>query len=287
MMKTFYFDTSTINHLYNDSELHLLKNLILKNVTVYISVFTIAEIISTPCTEHRRNLLNLTKDLCKVMRPLAMPGELLKRSMEAINDWAENIDSSISSDWDGVWVALNTPERIDEQAYQEAVAWKQRQESWYQNMHDIRRPKFQEQFSKIEDNALISSFAKFIRWILDNGTLCEETFEAIATPIQTNIQVNKHFINRLIKHSEHWRFFIAGMAYGLYTRSIRTRGYSKKKNPGSIDTQQSIYLANCDIFVSNDKEHVRMLRLLAPFGHIKRRIWRYLQFRNWLINSSG
>ena len=60
------------------------------------------------------------------------------------------------------------------------------------------------------------------------------------------------------------------MVCGMYGRSIRTGQFGKDKNPGSIDTQQSIYLAICDVFVTADRLQRRMLRLLACFGHRKK-----------------
>ena len=58
----------------------------------------------------------------------------------------------------------------------------------------------------------------------------------------------------------------------------------KRINPGSIDTQQAIYLATCDTFVTSDLEQRRMLRLLVPFGHKKRSVMEYSKFSKHLIS---
>jgi len=285
MKNEFYFDTSAISDLCHDSELLSLKNLIVQNATVYISVLTIAELGSTLCFYHRTRLLNLAKDLSCGIRPLAEPGELLKRAKHAIRTSQKELVSSVDSNHRS-WYVLNHPEKMNDQDFDEIMAWKKKQEDWFQNMHDSGRVEIQKYINPKEDSRVLKSFARFIRSVLnDGGDLCEVVFQYLADDIHTNEETSKNFIDRLIQDSEHWRFFIAGMAYGFHARSLRVEGYSKKKNPGSIDTQQSIYLANCDIFVSSDREHLRMLRLLAPFGHDNRQIWSYRRFKDWLISK--
>ena len=68
------------------------------------------------------------------------------------------------------------------------------------------------------------------------------------------------------------------MAYGLFARGMKQTKFSKKRNPGRIDTQKAVYLAGCDVFVTADNEQRQMLRLLVPFGHKKRAIWTYDEF---------
>jgi len=97
-----------------------------------------------------------------------------------------------------------------------------------------------------------------------------------------NVTVTDELVQRVIRNSEQWRFFLTSMAYGMYVRSVKATHFSKKKNPGSIDTQQAIYLTLCDVFVTADKAQYRMLRLLAPFGHKKRYIWQYSVFVQYL-----
>lgn len=94
--------------------------------------------------------------------------------------------------------------------------------------------------------------------------------------------LDRELIERIIHHSEHWRFFLSSMVYGMYLRSVRTINFGRLKNPGSIDTQQAIYLTVCDTFVTADRHQHRMLRLLVPFGHKKRQIWDYDRFAKWV-----
>ncbi|MCX5886643.1 MAG: hypothetical protein NT096_12170, partial [Proteobacteria bacterium] len=131
-----YFDTSVINRLLDDqSGLDLIKKL-RKSLKIYLSVFTFAEIMATSQHERRLKLLMLAKDINENYRPLAMPGDLLKRSLKAIQTDAKDLNILMGPEWDGVWVALRDPQLIDEESLLESIQWKRQQEKWYQDMHD-------------------------------------------------------------------------------------------------------------------------------------------------------
>ena len=98
-----------------------MNNVIQKNVIVYPSVLNIAELGAESNEVRRVGLLKLTKEISGNYRPLAMPSDLLKRSLECLQVWAKDMDHSMDTKWDGIWVALNDPSRIDERAYQEII----------------------------------------------------------------------------------------------------------------------------------------------------------------------
>ncbi len=287
LMLIFYFDTSVINHLFDDPELAIRKKAFSESCIVYPSVFNIAEIASTTETERRNGLLKLTKEISAGYRPLAMPGDLLKRSLVSVNQWASDMDHSMGTEWEGVWLALKNPDLIDEKAFREIIGWKENQEEWYQKMHDLGRPRMQEairKFSPSELAALTSSFSKMIRLYSPEGEFVTNLVYDLASNSGANVQIDRNLVTRIIRHSEHWRFFLTSMAYGMHARSMKMTHFGKDSNPGSIDTQQAIYLTSCDVFVSADTRQRRMLRLLAPFGHKKRRIWDYSKLSRWLRN---
>lgn len=288
-MTTFYLDTSTINWLFDDlSCLELIKKLP-NHAKIYISVFTVAELAATPHRKRRIELLRLAKDVLGDYRPLAMPGDLLKRSLKAMQTWAKEISGSMGSEWDGLWVALCDPRLIDTEDYFEVIEWKRQQEIRYQDMQDQARPFIQKAIDKLpatEKNALRSQFSKLIRHVTRQQDFVNDIIRDFASR-GFSVIITKELAQRVIDHSEHWRFFLASIAYGLYIRSVQMSHFSKKINPGSIDTQQAIYLAMCDIFVTADQRHHRMMRLLVPFGHVKRRIWSYDQFKLWIVNVAS
>ena len=287
-MKAFYLDTSAINSLYDDPKVSNLKSAIKDRAQVYISVFTIAELASTSDADRRLGLLRLAKDISGKFRPAAMPGDLLKRSLEAIHAWAPDMDNSMGPEWDGVWTALNDPTLIDEESYREITEWKAQQENWYHETHDRGRPLMQNGLAKLsseERSTLTPRFSRLIKYYPPDREFIKDFVADMASHSGTKLQVDRALAYRIIRHSEHWRFFLASMAYGMYGRSIRISHFSRSKNPGSIDTQQSIYLAICDVFVTADQQQYRMLRLLTPFGHKKRQVWKYPRFASWLLDK--
>jgi len=281
----FYLDTSAINRLYDDPENINLQKILQENSIVYPSVFIIAELSAEPDKSRRIGLLELIKKISGNYRPAAMPGDLLRRSLESVSIWSRNMNHSMGTKWDGVWLALNDPTSIDDNAYQEIIEWKREQEAWYQDMHDRGRPGMQEVIKKLpppERNAVYARFSKLVSYYPPEGDFLRNMVFYLASGSGANVAVTDELIQRVIKHSEHWRFFLVSMAYGMYVRSVKATHFSKKRNPGSIDTQQAIYLTLCDVFVTADEAQYRMLRLLAPFGHKKRYIWQYSLFAQYL-----
>lgn len=284
-MTAFYLDTSAINNLYDSPSLDLLSQLILNQTVVYPSIFNVTELGCDSDEKRRAGLLKLTKEISGNYRPFAMPSDLLRRSLEAVSVWAKDMEHCMGREWDGVWMALNDPNLIDEGAYREILEWKKQQEEWFQGMHDRGRPAMQEAIDRVaaaERSAFTSSFSKMIRFYPPDGDFVKGVVSDLATRAGANVEIDGQLVERIIKHSEHWRFFLTSMAYGLYVRSVRPTHFSRKRNPGSIDTQQAVYLSACDIFVTADIQQRRMLRLLVPFGHKKRRVWTSAEFEMFL-----
>jgi hypothetical protein len=278
-MPVFYLDTSAINSLHDSADSEHLSGVIrCQPVVVYPSVFTVAELGAVSDEQRRFSLLKLEKLISGDYRPLAMPTELLRRSIEAVSVWAADMDNSMGPEWDGVWLALNDPRLITGEAYEEIVQWKRQQEEWFQGMHDGSRPALQEalnRHSPSDKSSFTSGFGKMIRFYPPDSDFVKGFALDLTTRAGADVQVDGFLVERIIKHSEHWRFFLASMAYGFYVRSVKPTHFSRKKNPGSIDTQQAIYLAACDVFVTADAPQRRMLRFLARFGHKKRQVWTY------------
>jgi len=286
MEKTsFYLDTSAINRLYDDPEGPNLRKVLQERSIVYTSVFIVVELGAESDESRRIGLLRLIKNISGNYRPAAMPGDLLRRSLESVSIWSRDMNHSMGTKWGGVWLALNDPTLIDENAYKEIVGWKREQEAWYQDVHDRGRTRMQETIKKLppsESDAIYSRFSKFISYYPPEGDFLRKTVFDLASSSGTNIAVTDELVQRLLRHSEQWRFFLTAMAYGMYVRSVKATHFSKKRNPGSIDTQQAIYLTICNTFVTADEAQYKMLRLLAPFGHKKRYIWQYPKFAQYL-----
>jgi hypothetical protein len=215
-------------------------------------------------------------------RPFAFPTELLKRSLESVKVWAPDMDNSMSHKWDGVWMILNDPLLIDNRAFEEIKEWKLQQETWFNDMHERGRPHLQKVLSNTPISHQFRNYSDLLRYHSPDKQLNKDFVYDIASRLLLNESVTYDLVDRILAHSEHWRFFLSSMLYSLYTRSVQKSHYSKSKNPGSIDTQQAIYLAACDVFVTADKKQRNMLRLLVPLGHKKRQVWNYKMFINWV-----
>ena len=283
-MKTFYLDTSTINRLYDCAKLPELRKAIKYKGKVFLSVFNIVELASESIKERRDGLLELAKEIGGNYHPLAMPNEILKRSVDAFRVGAPDMEYSMGKEWDEVWIMLNQPEQIDQAAYHEIIEWKKKQEQWYQDAHDRGRNLWQGKISNLSKEERHSFTSNFARFIKKYTTEFVESFVSDLANRGTNLTVDDELAKRLVKCSEHWRFFLSSMAYGMFVRSIRTTNFGKSKNPGSIDTQQSIYLTNCDIFITGDKAQCNMLRLINRFGHRKRKVCKADKFAEWLLS---
>jgi hypothetical protein len=281
----FYFDTSAINRIHEDLDADSLVAKIKTYSRIYISIFTLAELMAHPDRGERAQLLRLTKDISSGYRPLAMPNELLKRSLEVLLSGANKMDASMGSEWNGVWIAFSDPSLIDGDAYFEVVNWKKQQEEWYQEMHDAGRPYIQDALLKLPAKArlsIISRPSEILRYFVNQPEYLPDLVYEMA--IRCGYKSFTRNLTNQVLQLEPWRFFLGGLAYGFYIRSVQKEDFSKKFNPGSIDTQQAIYLAGCNTFVTCDVGQHRMMRWLVPLGHQKRRIWHYDQFRKWVLN---
>ena len=283
-----YLDTSAVNRLYDAPDSAVLAKGIQERAIVFPSVFVIAELCSESDHTRRDGLLALLKRLSRGYRPAAMPGELLKRSVEVVSRWGDDMDQSMGPSWEGIWAALDDPSLIDKDSIEEVKSWKQHEEDLFQHMHDRGRPEMQkaiESLAGLERTHFITSFTGMIRFYSLRSDLLRNMVIELITKSGADVSVDDGLVERVITHSEHWRFFLAAMAYGIYARSLRQTKFSKKKNPGNIDTQQAIYLAICDTFVTADNQQRRMLRFVVPFGHTKRKVCSFQEFEKFLYTN--
>lgn len=287
MIPVIYFDASAINWLCDDPQRDLLINRLIENGGNHISIFTVAELAATPTKERRTDLLGLARRLSCNWRPLAWPGDLLKRSLDALFSLKDSIEGSMGPEWDGVWIALCNPEAIESEDWEEAVRWKDQQEQWYQSMHDEGREHIQEALSKIpkkERELFYIRPSRVLRYFYDNTEYMTNLISEMAKRCGYGT-ISKESV-RAVLDLEQWRVFLGAMVHGFFLRSVQKNHFSKKRNPGSIDTMQAIYLSGCDSFVTADWNQRRMMKWLLPLGHRKRRIQYYDQLRQQILNLS-
>jgi hypothetical protein len=271
-----YFDTSAINKITYDQRRDELIEKLIKRYETYISLLNCAEIAANSDKNERKEILRVAEQLSRGYFPLAHPQRILRRSLKAFKSLDSTMYISISKEDFGVWEIIKNPEKADDQVKKAAEAWIKREECWYQDMHEKARPFMQNTLN----GQLLESRSAFLRNFIQHEGFLKEIISAFLK--ETGFE--KHFFGRelqVISALEPWRFYLASIGVGIYNRTLQSECFSKKKNAGSIDTQQSVYLANIDIFVTDDKQQRKMLRLIEPFGHIRRKVWSY----NMLVKS--
>lgn len=282
-MRTFYLDTSAVNHMLSCETAREDTTATVPETQIMTSVLVVAELASTSDAARRSALLRMARGLLDGARPFAMPGELLRRSLECVSRQADTMPHSIDGRWDDVWAALNEPDLVTKEAQVEALSWKKQQEDWYLNTSRQIRPVAQKEMNRRLEpgqRAALSSFVTVIRSL--SNEVCREVAFDLARACGSAVDIDDQVVSRLLTSSEHWRFFLVGLAHAMHARAVSGGSFGPSSTPGWIDSQQSIYLAACNVFVTGDHQQFRMLRRIAPFGHIKRQVWRPERFTDWL-----
>lgn len=275
-----YFDTSAINAIAHDPSGKELVEKLKSIHETYISIYNVVEIVSTSDSAERLKLLELAQDLASGFYPLAHPRDILKRALEAFQHKLPEMNFSISDEDHGVWIALNKPDKVGEEDRIDVLHWKQREESWYQNMHNKGRPHIKDVIKKLSqtDRLLIQrSNSSFLRYLMQNKQLLVDSISSLVD--------SQDFSGReieVVNALEPWRFYLGAIALGIYNRSIKNSEFSRKRNAGGIDTQQAVYLAATDVFVTNDWPQRKVLRMIKLLGHVKRYVWSYKRLKTTL-----
>ncbi len=87
------------------------------------------------------------------------------------------------------------------------------------------------------------------------------------------------FANEIVRNIDIWRIFYTGLIYEIYNRGIKTTGYGKNKNPGSLDVQQELYLSWVKIFVTDDKPFLEHLRAVVKYLKMTTEVWDFQYFK--------
>lgn len=173
-MKTVYLDTSSLNWICDDPDKTILIDKILERCQVNISVFNIAELSATSDNNRRKELLNVAKDLTGSTHPLAMPGDLLKRTYRSVIDGEVTIKATIDEEWMGVWNALQNPDSIDEQSNKDIKRWKRAEEEWYKKLINNLRDDVMKEIEGLtspQKRLLLSRSSAFLKHYSNNEPL--------------------------------------------------------------------------------------------------------------------
>lgn len=280
------FDTSAINRLHDDPEQQFLVAGLLATNTLRVTALNVVEAVGTEDEVRRCSLIILLQKLSHGFRPLATPNTFLKiiANAYARGDTRPNITSP--EEEDSIWLALNSPDELDEETRQEVFQWKTSLETPFIDAHREARPQLQALFES-GDAERPRSVADFIRHYRDNDQLLLESM----------IDVYRHCTKQTMSLDEarvflrdvpYWPLYFAGWAHAIYSRAIKPGKYGVRGKPGTIDLWCAIYLPVCDVFVTDDIPQRRALRLLSVLSSKKARIMSYVEMRaRLLVNGTS
>lgn len=265
----------------DDAERDAIIKAVLSVASFRISAYNVLEAAKTADEVRRTALIDLMRCLVQGKRPLDRPNTILLAYATAHARHAASVEVNRDDNLEGIWVALNEPDLIDEDARKEVLEWAQDLERDFDKVTASDRKAFQDLFTR-DPSAQPQSIASTIRQFLAKRNECK----SLVTEIYKR-QVGKTLpdagYQELLREPV-WPLYLLGYAYGVHKRSIERQGFSPKRNAGALDLNQAVYLTMCDRFVTNDKDQYRALRLLNTFNTKRHtEVLRYDTFRSRLL----
>lgn len=276
----FCFDTSGLNYLHDDAEVEPIVTGLIATNTVWITALNVIEAGITECRDRRTSLLQLQKRLSGGIRPLEIPNRISHNKILAFATGLDRVDLSIGHDHNGIWIALNNPERIDEEMRQELYSWKKELEDVFATTHKSARAEIQELFTSKKEQRPRNATA-FLRHYMRNDDLVFEVAAEIYNAV-TGTKLHRDKLMSLFQAVPQLLFFLLGWAYAIYRRAILQHNYGSG-NAGNIDIWCSIYLPSCDVFVTADEAQFKALRLINKFNQKSCKVYRYSELRKRLL----
>ncbi len=248
---------------------------------MYTTALNVIEACATQDSDKRVSLIQLIKELGGYNRPLEIPNKLLQVLAIAYARRKPAATLSITKEQEGLWIALNEPEMLDEQARHEVLQWKEQLETDFTGLHRTARPHFQRLFEEGRTLRPQSVVGLIRRYCKDEKFVYEVTAPLYERATQTTLPPRE--LQQFFTTVPGWPLYFLGWAHAIYNRAIQESGYSPRKKPGTIDLWCAVYLPHCDRFVTHDKGQRKALRTLTVLNPRKTRILSYDTFRKGLL----
>lgn len=275
------FDTSAINRLLDDAEREPIIEAILSVGSFRITAYNVLEAAKTKDADRRSRLIQLMNRLSDGKRPLDRPNAILLTYAEAHAARASAVRVNADQNLEGLWIALNQPDLLDQEAREEVLAWAAAWEDEFSEAVAGDRVLFQSLFRKAPRERPRAT-ASTLRAYLSK----ESEYRSLITDIykrHTQKEISDTEYQRLVREPV-WALYFLGYAYAVHQRGIQERNYSERRNAGAIDLGQAVYLTFCDRFITGDRAQYRGLRLLNVLNSKRRtQIMRYDTFRSRLL----
>jgi len=275
------FDTSAINRLLDDPEREPVIKAILGIGSFRITAYNVLEVAKTKDEDRRPRLINLMRVLADGKRPLDRPNTILLTYAKAHADRTSSAPVNADDNLDSLWIALNQPDLVDEEARQEALTWATQWEHDFSEVVAGDREKFQALFQKVPGE-WPKSTASTLRAYLNKKDECRSLISDVyGRHTGTSLTDSEYPV--LVREPA-WPLYFSGYAYAVHQRAIQEHNFSGSRNAGAIDLGQAVYLTLCDRFVTNDRAQYRALRLLNVLNTKRHtQVMRYDAFRSRLL----
>lgn len=284
-----YIDANILDKINNDPDRNVVVHMLRKRFRVKISVLTVTEIccIEADRQKTRNELLNIARLVSGgVTEPLFDdPRAILKSHIASKvtgNVFGPYIDTKGPKS--PIWNIVKSPGGLTEPNRKIAKEIKAQAEDWFHPMMDRVRQDLQDlrdENGRPLEAGHLSGFLKMMR--RNEQFLAEEIANIVGTTPYTSEIAGREL--DLLREHNIWPYFLAAMGAGVYNRALRAEGFSPRRNPGGVDTWQTVYLAFVDIFVTEDRPLRRLLKVVRRYSVTPHHpeIWSYADLKGELM----
>jgi hypothetical protein len=254
----FCFDTSAVNQLNRIRDRELLIEAFLPHHDVYISSLNVIEIGKTPDPVLREQLRALAKQLAKDFHPLELTNHLVRQLCVAYQEGRRKVSWSIAEERMQFWAALSEPNAIGEAERQELVDWACSLEEGQRRDNAALRNVLEEEVFKRHPGPWPDTPGKLARVYMKNRMLLYDITAQICKGATDRVLPLSRLETFLEAKPRIWALYLAVQAYSVFygcvwSEGVRWANRHHRQNPvGLLDLWAAVYLASCDVFVTND-----------------------------------
>ena len=280
------FDTSGLNRLHDDPEKDSIVAGLLTADQVLVTALNIREAVATEDAARRTSLIVLQRQLANGFRPLRTPIELLGEVTIARIQNRTSVTLTIDERSQGLWWALEEPEGLSSELQQESYEWKKNLEDQFTDAHRRARPNMKTLFTPANRP---KSLAKLLRVFYLNPEFILPTVSAVYQKI-AGVPLDMSGLFEVFSTLPEWPLYMAGWAQGMYARALQERHYGPRRNAGTVDLWFAVYLAHCDLLVTDDRAQYKALRVINKIGlrrGVRAQVLLYDQLRRRFLPARG
>ena len=264
-------DNNIFNHIADDEQASKIIERIRSRYLTRVSLPILAEIGSTEDPIKRGQMLTIAKRLSRATTtpPLDDPRTIMQRQVKSFVSGRSTVNPLISISDPAkrrIWEALKRPESLTEDQSRSLLEIKNELEEWYHEMLDTLRPRIQGlRDSRRKRIGQTLDLPGFLRHFRKSDEFLRDEVANIVSTTSFREQMEGRELD-LLRSSNAWRYYFVAMGAGIYNRAFQINNFSRKRNPGGIDTVQSVYLAFTDVFVTEDIAHKQALRIVKKYS---------------------